>query len=139
MIQSGNPGLATNVRTSREALVRLVEHYFRCVDNKDLDGVLACFESDARFQIPTHELVFSGGNGEIRGMFERLFARYDGIWHGEFEHIVEAPDRVASQFRVRNTTFAGNVLHKNNANVFRICGNRFTEVFVYMAGDNSLT
>lgn len=139
MTRSGTQGPATNAHITRETLVALVEHYFRCVDNKDLAGVLACFEPDARFQIPTHELIFSGRDLEIAGMFTRLFARYDGIWHGDFEHIVETPDRVASQFKVRNTTFDRQVLHKSNANVFRIRGDRFTEVFVYMAGDNSLT
>lgn len=125
--------------TDRNTLTELVERYFRAVDSKDLAGTLACFESNARFSIPTHDLSFSGRDTEIAGMFERLFARYDRIWHGDFEHIVEPPARVASQFRVRNTTFDGRELFKHNANVFRLNGQLFSEVFVYMAGDNSLT
>ena len=125
--------------TERTRLIELVERYFRAVDSKDMSGVLACFEPDASLSIATHELRFEGRDTAIRGMFERLFARYDRIWHGEFRHIVEAPTQVASQFRVRNTTFDGRELFKSNANVFRLKGERFTEVFVYMAGDNSLT
>lgn len=123
----------------RQRLITLVEDYFHAVDSKDLVGVLACFLPDARFRIPTHELVFEGRDQQIAGMFERLFARYQGIWHGDFTHIVEAPDLIASQFRVRNTGFGGEQFFKRNANVFRLQGGCFAEVSVYMAGDNSLT
>lgn len=123
----------------RQALITLVEHYFRAVDSKNLAGVLGCFLPDARFSIPTHELVFEGRDQQIAGMFERLFARYQGIWHGDFVHIVEAPHLIASQFRVRNTSFSGELFFKRNANVFRLQDGHFAEVSVYMAGDNSLT
>ena len=71
-------------------------------------------------------------------MFERLFARYARVWHGDFDHVVQLPDCIASRFRVENTTFDGQLLVKNNCNFFRLRGDLFDEVFVYMSGANSL-
>jgi len=37
-------------------------------------------------------------------MFERLNTRYARVWHGDFDHVVQAPQRIASRFRVENHT-----------------------------------
>ena len=81
---------------------------------------------------------FLGRDTEIKDMFERLFARYASVWHGDFDHVVQAPDRIASRFTVRNVDFQQQTFVKNNCNFFRVSGELFTEVFVYMSGDNSL-
>lgn len=73
------------------------------------------------------------------GGCERLYRRYTGVWHGEFQHVAQAPSLIASRFRVRNTTHKGEFLYKNNANFFRVRDGLFDEVFVYMSGENSLT
>jgi hypothetical protein len=39
---------------------------------------------------------------------------------------------------VENQTFDGQTLVKHNCNFFRLQGDLFDEVFVYMSGDNSL-
>lgn len=119
-------------------LVQCAERYFAAVDRMDLDGALACFVPDARFTIATYDTTYSGRDTEVRQMFERLFARYARVWHGDFDHVVQAPTRIASRFRVENTTFAGQLLVKHNCNFFRLRGDLFDEVFVYMSGDNSL-
>jgi hypothetical protein len=54
-------------------------------------------------------------------------------------HVVQAPQRVASQFRVENTGHQGERWTKHNCNFFRLRGDLFEDVSVYMAGDNSLT
>lgn len=119
-------------------LIRLAEAYFAAVDRMDLAGTLACFTADARFTIATYNTVYCGRDTEIRGMFERLNARYAKVWHGNFDHVVQAPDRIASRFRVENLSFEKQTLVKNNCNFFRLRGDLFEEVFVYMSGDNSL-
>ena len=126
------------IASEASPLIAAAESYFAAVDRKDLAGTLAWLAPDARFAVATYDSVFQG-HEQIGGMFERLFARYQGIWHGDFTHIVEAPDLIASQFRVRNTGFGGEQFFKRNANVFRLQGGCFAEVSVYMAGDNSLT
>lgn len=124
---------------SPEGLVALVERYFAAVDRMDLDATLACFAPQARFHIATHGLVFEGRDADIRAMFERLFARYQRVWHGAFDHVAAPPGRIASRFRVENTLFDGSVHVKHNCNFFSVRGQHFDEVFVYMTGDNSLT
>ena len=123
---------------NRAALIDAAERYFAAVDAKDLDRVLAFFVPDATFTIATFDTVYRGRDGEIRAMFERLFARYAGIWHGEFDHVVAPPDRLACRFRVVNTAASGERWEKHNCNFFRARGERFDEVFVYMSGDNAL-
>jgi ketosteroid isomerase-like protein len=119
-------------------LIVAAEAYFAAVDRKDLAGTLAWLAPDARFAVATYDTVFQG-HEQIRGMFERLFARYQGIWHGDFQHVVQPPDQLACQFHVRNTAFDGQVFRKNNCNFFRMGSDgRFKEVAVYMSGDNAL-
>jgi ketosteroid isomerase-like protein len=119
-------------------LVALVEHYFASVDRMDLDGTLACFEPDATFTIATFNTIYQGRDTGIRSMFERLNSRYNRVWHGNFDHVIQSPARVASQFRVENTLLDGSLSVKNNCNFFSVRGTRFDAVQVYMSGDNSL-
>lgn len=122
----------------RAKLIENVERYFAAVDAKDIDRVLAFFTPDATFTIATYDTVYRGRDSEIRRMFERLFGRYEGIWHGDFDHVVAPPDRLACRFRVVNTAANGERWHKHNCNFFRARGELFDEVFVFMSGDNSL-
>ncbi|GDX56524.1 hypothetical protein LBMAG30_06870 [Comamonadaceae bacterium] len=117
---------------------QLAEHYFAAVDRMDLAATLACFTPDARFTIATYSTLYQGRDTEIRAMFERLNARYAQVWHGDFDHVVQWPNRIASRFRVENITHGGDKLVKHNCNFFRLRGALFEEVFVYMSGDNSL-
>lgn len=120
------------------ALIELAERYFAAVDRMDLAATLDCFTPEARFTIATFGKSYEGRDEGLRGMFERLFARYRRVWHGGFDHVVQPPHRIASRFRVENTLFDGSVSVKNNCNFFRVRDGRFDEVFVYMSGDNSL-
>lgn len=122
----------------QERLVRRVEAYFAAVDRMDLAATLACFTPDARFTIATFGSTFTGRDSGIRGMFERLNARYASVWHGDFDHVVQGPDRIASRFCVRNLGQDGQTTVKHNCNFFRLRDDLFEEVFVYMSGDNSL-
>ena len=116
----------------------LAERYFAAVDRMDLAATLACFTPDASFTIATYNTPYVGRDTEIKNMFERLFARYARVWHGDFDHVVQQPDRIASRFTVRNVDFQQQTFVKNNCNFFRLCGALFEEVYVYMSGDNSL-
>jgi ketosteroid isomerase-like protein len=120
-------------------LIALAERYFAAVDRMDVAATLACFEPDARFTIATYNTLYQGRDTEIAGMFERLNERYAKVWHGDFDHVTDVPaQRIASRFRVENITHEGQKLVKNNCNFFRVQDGLFTEVFVYMSGDNSL-
>lgn len=121
-------------------LQALVERYFAAVDGQDVPATLACFTPDAHFCIANHGVSYRGRDEAMRGMFERLHARYARVWHGDFDHVFDVPrQRVASRFLVKNTTHDGQVLHKNNCNFFALRDGLFSEVFVYMSADNSLS
>lgn len=119
-------------------LVTMVENYFAAVDGKDLTATLAFFAPDAVLTIATFDLENRGRDKQIREMFERLFERYDRIWHGNFEHVVEAPGRIATRFDVENRTYDGQSYRKRNANFFYLQEAHFSVVHVYMSGDNAL-
>jgi ketosteroid isomerase-like protein len=120
-------------------LIALAERYFAAVDRMDEAATLACFAPGARFNIATYSNVYQGRDTEIAGMFKRLNERYAKVWHGDFDHVTDLPaQRIASRFRVENITQEGQKLVKNNCNFFRVQDGLFTEVFVYMSGDNSL-
>jgi len=117
---------------------QLVERYFAAVDNKDLSTVLSFFTPDATFTIATYQSTFKGRNTEISEMFERLFSRYDKILHSHFDHFPSLPDRISSRFEVQNSKIGSPTIYKNNCNFFKLQGNYFHEVYVYMSGDNAL-
>lgn len=122
----------------RARLAALVEHYFAAVDRMDLAGTLACFSTGATVTIATFDIVYRGRDEAIRGMYERLFARYASVWHGDFDHVVDVPARIASQFTVRNRSHDGRTTVKHNCNFFHVRGGLIDTMAVYMSGDNSL-
>jgi len=119
-------------------LIALVERYFAAVDRMDLSATLDCFAVDARVTIATFDTLYQGRDTEVRGMYSRLFARYASVWHGDFDHVVQPPIRIASQFTVRNVSQQGVETLKHNCNFFRLREDRICAMNVYMSGDNSL-
>jgi ketosteroid isomerase-like protein len=128
----------SDVAAQRSALIMLVERYFAAVDRMDLDATLACFTADVRVTIATFDTVYQGRDTEVRGMYERLFARYASVWHGDFDHVAQPPQRIASQFTVRNVSAQGMLAVKHNCNFFRLREGLVCDMSVYMSGDNSL-
>ena len=119
-------------------LDQLVERYFAAVDNKDLSTVLSFFTPEASFTIATYQSTFKGRDTEISEMFERLFSRYDKILHTNFDHFPSPPNRISCRFEVQNSKIGSATNYKNNCNFFKLQGNYFQEVYVYMSGDNAL-
>ncbi len=122
----------------RARLAGIIEHYFAAVDRMDLAATLAFFAQNAMVTIATFDLAYRGREGEIRGMYERLFARYARVWHGDFAHVAQPPDQIASQFTVRNLSPQGVTTVKHNCNFFHMQGGLIVTMAVYMSGDNSL-
>ncbi len=131
-------GVLTQGPCSGQPITALVIHYFAAVDRMDLQATLDCFAVDARVTVATFDSVYQGRDTEIRGMYSRLFGRYASVWHGDFDHVVATPLRIASQFTVRNVSPQGTVTVKHNCNFFRLHEGRICDMSVYMSGDNSL-
>ncbi|MHA7819774.1 MAG: nuclear transport factor 2 family protein [Erythrobacter sp.] len=116
----------------------VTKRYFDGVDNKNLDQVLDCFTEDAVLTEQTSNTVHNG-KAAIRAMFEKLFADFSDIWHGNFVHTADpASNTICSQFTVLITPEGGDELRYENCNRFYLKGEHFHRVYVYMSGDNLL-
>jgi len=119
-------------------LVSLVLTYFKGVDSQDIDLLLGTLSDDCVFTVETHEVRLQG-HDEIAGMFDRLWSHHAAVRHDQF-HFVDAGNTtdVAVRFRVTNTLADGSLVYKSNCNFFTAKAGKFTEVRVYMAGENTL-
>lgn len=116
----------------------VTKRYFDGVDTKNLAQVLDCFADDAVLTEVTSNTVHNG-KPLIRAMFEKLFADFSSIWHGNFVHTADpATNAVCSQFTVLITPNGGDELRYENCNRFYLKGDAFQHVYVYMSGDNLL-
>ena len=117
----------------------VTKRYFDGVDNKNLAQVLDCFTPDAVLTEVTSGTVHTGRDTGIAAMFEKLFADFSDIWHGNFVHTADPQtNAVCSQFTVLITPHGGPELRYENCNRFYLQDRLFHRVYVYMSGDNLL-
>ena len=117
----------------------VTKRYFDGVDNKNLAQVLNCFSESAVLTEVTSGTVHTGRDAGIRAMFEKLFADFSHIWHGNFVHTADPQtNAVCSQFTVLITPHGGDELRYENCNRFYLQDRLFHRVYVYMSGDNLL-
>ncbi|MAA54098.1 MAG: hypothetical protein CMK43_02785 [Porticoccaceae bacterium] len=117
----------------------VTKRYFHAVDNYDLEGVLDCFHSDATLTEVTTMTRHDGRDQGIKTMFQGLFKSFSHIWHGNFVHTADSETQsICSQFTVLITPDGGEELRYENCNRFYLRDGKFSEVFVYMSGDNLL-
>ncbi len=123
----------------RAGLIDLAFHrYFAAVDRKDLAGTLACFHNEAIFTVQT-SFTTHAGRAELERMFTDFFGAWERIVHRDFVTTVDAANgRIAASFEAVLTAADGSVTRLFNTNFWRIRGDRFQEVFVYMSGANVL-
>lgn len=123
----------------RDQLIDLAtQRYFGNVDAKNLDAVLDCFHDEALFTIQTDHTTHSG-SGEIRRMFKDFFEGFEEIVHKDFTCTVDAENgRICAVFNVDLKDHEGNVTSMQNTNFWRVRGDKFQEVYVYMSGANLL-
>lgn len=126
----------SRLETREDYIDKIENRYFANVDRKNLQGVLDCFHPDAVFTIQSAFSKHEGRDTGIRMMFERLFERYAGILHTDFQHLVELEGECcASRFDVKNISAQdGAEARLSNCNFFYLEGDRFKRVYVYMSG-----
>lgn len=121
-----------------DGMIALVRAYFTAVDAEDMAGVLATLTPDCRFTVETHGVAL-GSRAEIEAMFARLWRNHRQVRHHDFTFVADpGADRIAAQFQVENRLPDGTVVRKSNCNFFHLRDGRFTEINVYMAGENTL-
>lgn len=115
-------------------IINLVKrHYFRNVDNKNLESLLKCFAEDAVLTVKTAGVSHHGREEGIRNMFANLNDEIDTIYYGDFRHVVDVENQcIASEFLVQNTYEDGKLVENATHNGVFKC------VHVYMMGENAL-
>lgn len=138
-MENWKPGIGGQVALPYPFYIDIVtKRYFDGVDNKNMDQVLNCFAPDAILHEVTSNTVHTGREA-IRAMFEKLFADFEDIWHGNFVHVADPEtNAVCSQFTVLITPNGGDQMRYENCNRFYCKDRLFQHVFVYMSGDNLL-
>jgi ketosteroid isomerase-like protein len=124
---------------SREQLAALPASYFKAVDEKDVDAILAHFADDAVLTVQTDHAVFAGA-AEIRRMFTDFCAGSVSIFH-EIKNIVVEPStgKVATEQSYIGELVDGTRNDMHNCNFFDVDeSGRFSRVIIWMAGTNPL-
>ena len=124
---------------NRDQLIELAtKTYFGNVDQKNMDATLDCFHDTALFTIQTDHTIHEGKAG-IREMFETFFDSYETIVHKDFTCTVDEKNgRIAASFEAVLTDENGEITRLYNTNFWRVRGDKFQEVYVYMSGANVL-
>ncbi|MDC0965978.1 nuclear transport factor 2 family protein [Candidatus Thioglobus sp.] len=120
------------------SLKQKVTDYFHFVDTEDLEAILKLITSDCLFTVETHGIKLTGSE-EISAMFIRLWSNHQWVKHDQFRWIEEASgENIAVRFRVTNKLNGGGIVNKSNCNFFTVRDGLFSEIRVYMAGENTL-
>ena len=93
---------------------------------------------DCVFSIETHGIKLDG-HDEITSMFKRLWKNHASVEHKDFYFVKDAmKNQVAVRFQVINILHNNQIISKSNCNFFTLKDGIFSEVRVYMAGENTL-
>ena len=116
----------------------LVLKYFKGVDEENISSVLDTLTEDCVFSIETHGIKLVG-HDEITSMFKRLWKNHASVEHKNFYFVKDAmKNQVAVRFQVINILHNDQIISKSNCNFFTLKDGIFSEVRVYMAGENTL-
>ena len=116
----------------------LVLKYFKGVDEENISTVLDTLTEDCVFSIETHGIRLVG-HDEITSMFKRLWKNHASVEHKDFYFVKDAmKNQVAVRFQVINILHNDQIISKSNCNFFTLKDGIFSEVRVYMAGENTL-
>ena len=116
----------------------LVLKYFKGVDEENISSILDTLTEDCVFSIETHGIKLVG-HDEITSMFKRLWKNHASVEHKDFNFVKDAmKNQVAVRFQVINILHNDQIISKSNCNFFTLKDGIFSEVRVYMAGENTL-
>ena len=116
----------------------LVLKYFKAVDDQDLKSILETMQPNCLFRVETHSVQLNGQK-EIEPMFRRLWRNHKSVKHENFYFIEDGrTGSIAVRFNVVNSMHDGSLVFKSNCNFFTLDKNLFSEVRVYMTGENTL-
>jgi len=116
----------------------LVLTYFEGVDSRDFEKIKQTLDQNCRLTVETHgiELI---GIAPIKLMFLNLWRDHLYVLHKDFKFVEDTMNnKISTQFNVINTQRDGKIVKKSNCNFFIVSKNKFKEINIYMAGENTL-
>ena len=117
---------------------KLVLDYFKGVDEENIDAILITLTEDCVFSIETHGIKLVG-HKEIISMFKRLWKNHKSVEHKEFCFVKDPiSNQIAVRCHVKNVLRDDQIGSTSNCNFFTLKDGIFSEVRVYMAGENTL-
>ncbi|PTU21237.1 hypothetical protein P175DRAFT_0437190 [Aspergillus ochraceoroseus IBT 24754] len=121
----------------KATLATLPTSFFRAVDNRDIDAVLAHFSPDATFTVQTDNVTYTG-ESEIRAMFTKLINSAQTISHEVTGTVVDlARGRIATEQRFTVQYADGTSTETCNGSFFDVGQDgKFTRFVVWMSGVN---
>ena len=112
--------------------------YFRGVDTQDIQLILSTLTNNCYFAVETHGVSMHGTKA-ISQMFERLWANHQWVKHDQFAWVVcKSETAIAVRFQVTNKLLSGQLVKKSNCNFFNCEHGLFSQIRVYMQGENTL-
>ncbi len=120
---------------TRSEAIAAIEEYYRRLDAKDLDGLMALLTPDVHYSIETEQLNYRGRDGAVRDMFARLYKTYDTVWHGNYRWAVDTETGVVGvQLEVINTDLSGAPHNNHNSSFFHLKDGKVARVDIYIGG-----
>ena len=108
----------------------LVLHYFRMVDEENIDAVVDCFCDDGEFSFPLSETPVTG-KMSLREFFQAHVARFSEH-HDKVTSFLFEGNRGASEIEFIAKTTGGQPLHFRACNIYEFHEGKFKRVKVYL-------
>ncbi len=121
---------------SRPEMIAIVDEYYRRLDAKKLDELMAMLTEDCYYRIETQRVDYKSRDTAIRDMFARLYKTYEKVWHGAYRWTVDPETGVVGvQLEVVNTEPNGEAHRNHNSSFFYLRDGKISHVGIYIGGE----
>ncbi len=132
------PGTKTRSDSAAESpptaqeLIECVEAYFASTDNFDVEATLKTMTPDCTLEYLSADIHHQGRDTGIKKYFENRAQTLTSAWHGNFSHTVDTEQgRVATRFNVRREEKDGEMVVRDNLNLFQFEGRLISQISVW--------
>jgi steroid delta-isomerase-like uncharacterized protein len=106
----------------------IIRKYWECEGNKDLEGILACFQPDATFKAPISDQL--QGTEQLRELYAGVITAFADA-KVQIQRSTECGDRLAVEWMIPYTTHDGKTGEARGCNVFTVNDGKIQDVKSY--------
>ena len=108
--------------------IDVIRAYWECEGNKDLEGILRCFQPDATFKAPISERL--KGLDQLRDLYSAIITSFaEAKVH--MQRYTEDGDRLAVEWMIPFTTYDGKTGEARGCNVFTVKDGKIQDLRSY--------